>query len=193
MSITPTDRPTVKRTFPHVDDIEDWRAQQSVRLLWDRAAALDERTQALEGTQQDLVDGVNGHDDEIATARRLAAEALATVQATVIERETSGVGGGGGGGGGGTGPAGPPGPTGPAGPPGPTGPAGPTGPPGPGGSGTPGGVDKDVQYNNAGAFGGLAPWLFGSWEPVSNGDPVSPELLFDSAGAVIVGWVPQGY
>lgn len=30
----------------------------------------------------------------------------------------------------------------------------------------------------------------GSWEPVTNGDPLSPELLFDSTGAAIVGFVP---
>ena len=34
------------------------------------------------------------------------------------------------------------------------------------------------------------PRLAGYWEPVSNGDPLSPELLFDSHGRVIVGFVP---
>ena len=57
----------------------------------------------------------------------------------------------------------------------------------------PAGMNKDVQYNNAGIFAGQRLWWFGSWEPVTNGDPASPELLFDSNGAVIVGFVPLPY
>ena len=30
----------------------------------------------------------------------------------------------------------------------------------------------------------------GYWTPITNGDPLSPEILFDSAGACIVGFVP---
>lgn len=30
----------------------------------------------------------------------------------------------------------------------------------------------------------------GYWTPITNGDPLSPEILFDSAGDCIVGWVP---
>ena len=30
----------------------------------------------------------------------------------------------------------------------------------------------------------------GYWTPITNGDPVSPELLFDSNGDCIVGFVP---
>jgi hypothetical protein len=37
------------------------------------------------------------------------------------------------------------------------------------------------------ASGGAA---VGYWTPITNGDPVSPELLFDSHGDCIVGFVP---
>jgi hypothetical protein len=30
----------------------------------------------------------------------------------------------------------------------------------------------------------------GYWTPITNGDPLSPEILFDSAGECIVGFVP---
>lgn len=30
----------------------------------------------------------------------------------------------------------------------------------------------------------------GYWTPITNGDPLTPELLFDSNGDCIVGWVP---
>lgn len=30
----------------------------------------------------------------------------------------------------------------------------------------------------------------GYWTPITNGDPVSPELLFDAEGDCVVGWVP---
>jgi hypothetical protein len=30
----------------------------------------------------------------------------------------------------------------------------------------------------------------GYWTPITNGDPLSPEILFDSAGDCIVGFVP---
>ena len=30
----------------------------------------------------------------------------------------------------------------------------------------------------------------GYWAPITNGDPLSPELLFDSAGDCVMGFVP---
>jgi len=30
----------------------------------------------------------------------------------------------------------------------------------------------------------------GYWTPITNGDPLSPEILFDSDGDCVVGWVP---
>lgn len=65
------------------------------------------------------------------------------------------------------GPQGEPGPVGPEGPVGPVGPAGPVGPVGPVG---PAGSGAD-----------------GYWEPVTNGDASSPELVF-SAGDVLMAW-----
>ena len=40
------------------------------------------------------------------------------------------------------------------------------------------------------ASGGGSTWADGYWTPITNGDPVSPEILFDSTGACIVGFVP---
>jgi hypothetical protein len=80
VKITPTSRPVLKRVFPHVDDVDDWRAQQSLRLLWDRLVALEERVQAAEGTQGDLVSVANAQDDVLAQVRRGVGEALAIAQ-----------------------------------------------------------------------------------------------------------------
>lgn len=30
----------------------------------------------------------------------------------------------------------------------------------------------------------------GYWTPITNGDPLSPEILFDAEGDCVVGWVP---
>jgi hypothetical protein len=30
----------------------------------------------------------------------------------------------------------------------------------------------------------------GYWTPITNGDPLSPEILFDATGDCVVGWVP---
>jgi hypothetical protein len=30
----------------------------------------------------------------------------------------------------------------------------------------------------------------GYWTPITNGDPASPEILFDAEGDCVVGWVP---
>ena len=40
------------------------------------------------------------------------------------------------------------------------------------------------------ATGGGSSWEHGYWTPITNGDPLSPEILFDSAGDCIVGFVP---
>lgn len=54
------------------------------------------------------------------------------------------------------------------------------------GSGTPAGIDEDVQYNNAGVFGGRAFPQFGFWSPVTNGDPINPEIIFNGDGDSVV-------
>jgi hypothetical protein len=95
-----------KRVFPHVDDIQDWRARQSLRLLWDRVFALEERLQATEATQGDLVEANNAHDDELDQLRVASGEALALAQTVAAAAGAGGAGGGGGGGeGGGGGPS----------------------------------------------------------------------------------------
>jgi hypothetical protein len=39
-----------------------------------------------------------------------------------------------------------------------------------------------------GTFGGRSLPTFGYWNLVTNGDPVSPELIFDSFGQTVVAW-----
>jgi hypothetical protein len=80
MAVTPTEPTVLKRQFPHVDGVADWRAQQSLRLLWDRVFALEERLQAAEATQGDLVSASNSHEDDLGRAERKADEALAIAQ-----------------------------------------------------------------------------------------------------------------
>jgi hypothetical protein len=53
-----------------------------------------------------------------------------------------------------------------------------------------GAEDGDVLYVTAGAVAAAPLWTLGYWAPVTNGDPVSPELLFDSMGEAIVGFTP---
>lgn len=76
-------RPAVRHQYPHVDGIEDWRAQQTTRLLWDRVFDLEERLQSSEKTTGDLVDISNSQDDHLGS---LAATALATESLLQIAR-----------------------------------------------------------------------------------------------------------
>lgn len=57
---------------------------------------------------------------------------------------------------------------------------------------TPGGDDGDVQYNDGGSFGGHPLPQFGYWSPLTNGDPVSPELIFDGDGDTVAVWTSTG-
>jgi hypothetical protein len=86
-----TPAPTVKRQYPHVDTIADWRAQQSIRLLWDRIFDLEARLQGLGATQGDLVSAVNTLETQLTTVAYTAGEALALAQITQNE---DGAGGG---------------------------------------------------------------------------------------------------
>jgi hypothetical protein len=122
--ITPTPPPSLKKQYPHVDDVEDWRAQQTIRLLWDRIFDLEARLQGTEATQGDLVNVSNDHDDTLTEI----SEDLDDLEETVDT----------------------------------------------GGGSPPVVVAADGYY-----------------APVTNGDPVSPEILFDGTnGEVIMGWVP---
>ena len=63
--------PTLSRQYPHVDGITDWRAQQTIRLLWDRIFDLEARLQAAEGTSRTLVSTANAQEqalDEVSSA-----------------------------------------------------------------------------------------------------------------------------
>jgi hypothetical protein len=85
MTIKGATPPELKRQFPHVDDIADWRAQQSIRLLWERVFNLEERLQAVEVTQGDLVSATNSQEDDLGRAERKADEALAIAQRVASE------------------------------------------------------------------------------------------------------------
>jgi len=93
MTVKSTTPPTLKRQFPHVDDIVDWRAQQTIRLLWDRVFDLEARVQALTTTVLNLVGATNQQETEIADVKREADQALALSQQTKSE-ETPSTGGG---------------------------------------------------------------------------------------------------
>ena len=95
-----TDPPELKTQYPHVDGVADWRAQQSLRLLWDRTYDLEARLQGAEGTQATLIATANDHQTQITLADRQAKEALAKAQGA-LAAIGSGSGGGGGTGGGG--------------------------------------------------------------------------------------------
>jgi hypothetical protein len=88
--IEETAAPALKRQYPHVDVIADWRAQQSVRLLWDRVFDLEGRLQAAQSTITELTSRTNAQDDEIARAQRDATNALAQGQLTPGERAAAG-------------------------------------------------------------------------------------------------------
>lgn len=86
MTVEKTPVQTLKRQYPHVDDVEDWRAQQSLRLVWDRLFALEERLRASEGTVGDLVSAANRQEDQLTRVDHKADEALAIAQLTRSEK-----------------------------------------------------------------------------------------------------------
>jgi hypothetical protein len=98
VTIKTTSTAAIKRTYPHVNEVEDWRAQQTIRLLWDRLHDLTEQLQALQATTTQLVDGHNANETAIATASQDARQALSISQQ--IGGGTTLPGGGGGGEGG---------------------------------------------------------------------------------------------
>lgn len=61
--ITATARVALTRTYPHLDTIQDWSTDATLRLLWDRIFDLEERLRAVEGTSTALVAGVNQVDE----------------------------------------------------------------------------------------------------------------------------------
>src|SRR5262245_58833444 len=73
------------RQYPHVDDIADWHAQQTIRLLWDQVFDLEAGVQAVERSVGDLASQVDAHEDAVTFASRTADEALATAVQTAGE------------------------------------------------------------------------------------------------------------
>lgn len=71
---------TVKRQYPHVDQIGDWPAQQSIRLLWERIFSLQEQLTAAQATIATLVDTANAADVRVTATQQAANEALALSQ-----------------------------------------------------------------------------------------------------------------
>ncbi len=52
------------------------------------------------------------------------------------------------------------------------------------------GPDGKIRgFAGGGGGGGSAP-TDGYWSPITNGDPIAPELIFDDFGDVIVAWNP---
>jgi hypothetical protein len=76
MSLTLPPVKPIRRVYPHVDEITDPSAQQSVKLAWDRIHSLEERLQAAEAANATLVAAHNTNLTAIATAQATATGAL---------------------------------------------------------------------------------------------------------------------
>ena len=94
MTIKATARPSIKRSYPHVTEIQDWPAAQSVKLLWERIHDLEERLQAAEGTNTTLVTSANQLTTSVQSAQQVADQALAIGRTTSVgSSDTGGAGG----------------------------------------------------------------------------------------------------
>ena len=83
MTIRATDPSAIKRAYPHVSEVEDWRAQATIRLVWDRVHDLEERLQAAQATITDLVAGHNTNEATLSTISRDVREVLSVSQQPV--------------------------------------------------------------------------------------------------------------
>jgi len=95
VTVSATPVSPIKRTFPHVSEIKDWTAQQSLRLIWDRVHDLEERLQAAQTTITDLVAGHNTNEVAVAAVGRDARQALVLSQQIGTDGTLVGSGGGG--------------------------------------------------------------------------------------------------
>lgn len=84
----------VVKTYPHVTEITDWPAQQSIKLLWDRIHDHESRLRAGVANDQQWVGAANSAADAVKAAQLTADHALAQAAAAPT---TSGGGTGGGG------------------------------------------------------------------------------------------------
>lgn len=76
----PQQTPKEKRVYPRVSEVQDWRAGDSLRLLWDRTYALEERIKSLETMQTSILSDLDAAQTDIETASRQAREAIALSQ-----------------------------------------------------------------------------------------------------------------
>lgn len=101
MPVTETPLVRTTRKKPHVDAVDDWNAQQTISLLWDRYFELLDRLTAAEATITALTAASNTNEETIAKTQLTASHALVAAQAPSGISGGGGVPGDGGGGGGG--------------------------------------------------------------------------------------------
>lgn len=99
MTIRATAASGIKRIYPHVNEVADWPAAQTIRLLWDRIHDLEERLTAAQTTITQLVSGHNTNEASITTASQDARQALSVSQRATASAILPGGGGTTGGGG----------------------------------------------------------------------------------------------
>ena len=78
--IVPTAVVAIKRLYPHVDNIADWQTRQSIHLAWDRIHDLEERLQAVQGTQASILASFSALLTAVAAIQILAEQAYAKTQ-----------------------------------------------------------------------------------------------------------------
>lgn len=78
--VTPVAVVAIPRLYPHVEDITDWRASQSLHLAWDRIHDLEERLQAAQASQAAIIAVVNALLPAIQAVEVIAAQAYAKTQ-----------------------------------------------------------------------------------------------------------------
>ena len=88
-----TRRPAVKRSYPHVTEVKDWPAAQTIKLLWERIFDLEERLQATEGTGATLVTSANQLTTSVQAAQKTANQALTLGRQAVAAASASGAAG----------------------------------------------------------------------------------------------------
>lgn len=73
----------VVRTYPHVDEVTDWPAQQSIKLLWDKVHDHESRIRAGVANDRQWVTAANAHGDKIITIQTAQAETSLIVHAGI--------------------------------------------------------------------------------------------------------------
>ncbi len=80
MSLTLPPKPTIKRLFPHLDDVPEYATQATLRLLWDRTHDMEERLQQAQAANAALIAAHNANETAITAAHSDARAALALSQ-----------------------------------------------------------------------------------------------------------------